>query len=191
MFVQTAADGGVAGTVLAEFVAGVVGALPRLLSGLVFLTLAYLAIRAARTALRSVLGRLYGDGREAIVDLGVTVVGLFLWFGAGLALLKIVGMAEVAASVGTASGFVGLGVAFALKEMIADTVAGVYLIQDGDFDEGDLVTTASTTGRIVDVDLRKTRIRTAEDDLVVVANREVEKRWVRESEAATPGASED
>ena len=190
MFVQTAADGGIAGTVLAEFVAGVVGALPRLLSGLVFLTLAYLAIRAARTALRSVLGRLYGDGREAIVDLGVTVVGLFLWFGAGLALLKIVGMAEVAASVGTASGFVGLGVAFALKEMIADTVAGVYLIQDGDFDEGDLVTTAST-GRIVDVDLRKTRIRTAEDDLVVVANREVEKRWVRESEAATPGASED
>lgn len=184
MFVQTAADGGVAETVLAEFVAGVVGALPRLLSGLVFLTLAYLAIRAARTALRSVLGRLYGDGREAIVDLGVTVVGLFLWFGAGLALLKIVGMAEVAASVGTASGFVGLGVAFALKEMIADTVAGVYLLRDRHFEEGDRVDTASVTGTVESIDLRKTRIRAEDGDLVVLANRDVEKKWTRQTGGA-------
>ncbi|MFB6219091.1 MAG: mechanosensitive ion channel family protein [Halobacteriaceae archaeon] len=171
-------------TVLSEFAASFVAALPRLFAGLVFLTLAYVAIRLVRSAVSSVLHRVYPPDQELVVDLLVTAVHVFLWFGAGLALLKIVGMDDVAASLGTATGFIGLGVAFALKEMIADTVAGVYLLKDPDFNEGDLVTTASTTGTIVGIDLRKTRVRTDDGDLVVVANRDVEKRWTRESAGA-------
>ncbi|MFB6302979.1 MAG: mechanosensitive ion channel family protein [Haloferacaceae archaeon] len=168
-------------TVVAEFLDGIVAALPRLLSGLVFLVLAYVTIRVVRLVLRSFLARVYPSDQTLVVDLLVTVATLFLWFGAGLALLNIVGMGEIAASLGTATGFIALGVAFALKEMIADTVAGVYLLRDPDFNEGDLVTTASVTGTIVTIDLRKTRIRTDEGDLVVVANRDVEKRWTQET----------
>jgi small-conductance mechanosensitive channel len=166
--------------VIRPFITDIVTALPRLLSGLVFLTLAYLAIRFVRRVLRAALGRLYADEQELIVDLGVTVVSAVLWFGAALALLKIVGMPDVAASLGTATGFVALGVAFALKEMLADTVAGVYLLQDADFNDGDRVTTASVTGTVVGIDLRKTRIRGDDGDLIVVANRDVEKKWVHE-----------
>lgn len=119
-----------------------------------------------------------------IVDLSVVVIGGLLWFGALLVLLKIVGMGEVAASLGTATGFVALGVAFALKEMIADTVAGVYLLRDFDFNVGDDVETASVTGTIASVDLRKTRIRKPDGDLVVAANRDVEKRWTRRGRVA-------
>ena len=182
--------------VIRPFITDIVTALPRLLSGLVFLTLAYLAIRFVRRVLRSALGRLYADEQELIVDLGVTVVSAVLWFGAALALLKIVGMPDVAASLGTATGFVALGVAFALKEMLADTVAGVYLLQDADFNEGDRVTTASVTGTVVGIDLRKTRIRGDDGDLIVVANRDVEKKWVQEigtdgtADESVSGASE-
>jgi len=123
----------------------------------------------------------YPPEQKLIVDLSVAIANVFLWFGAGLALLKIVGMEDIAASLGTATGFIGLGIAFALKEMIADTVAGVYLLRDPDFNEGDLVTTASVTGTIVGIDLRKTRIRSEEGDLTVVANRDVEKKWVQEA----------
>ena len=98
-------------------------------------------------------------------------------------------MGSIAASLGTATGFVGLGVAFALKEMIADTVAGVYLLQDPDFEAGDRVTTASVTGTVEAIDLRKTRIRLDDGDLVVLANREVEKKWTRE--AADPETDAD
>jgi len=65
--------------------------------------------------------------------------------------------------------------------MIADTVAGVYLLQDADFNEGDRVTTASVTGTVVGIDLRKTRIREESGDLIVVANQDVEKKWVQEA----------
>ena len=48
-----------------------------------------------------------------------------------------------AASLGTATGFIALGVAYALSDMIEDTVAGVYLLRDPDFAVGDTVAVGS------------------------------------------------
>lgn len=175
------AEGSVLERVVSEFVGGIVAALPKLIYGVVFLTLAFVGISLVTRVVRSSLSRIYATEEQLIVSLAVTVTRLFLWFGAALVLLKIVGMEGVAASLGTATGFIALGVALALKEMLSDTVAGVYLLQDPDFNEGDFVTTASTTGTVVGIDLRKTRIRTEDGDLVVVANRDVEKRWTQEA----------
>jgi small-conductance mechanosensitive channel len=175
--------------ILDESIRGILAALPRLLVGVVFLSVAYVAIRLVRSVARSVLSAMYPAEEKLVVDLAVALVGIVLWFGALLALLKIVGMGDIAASLGTATGFIGLGIAFALKEMIADTVAGVYLLQDPDFQEGDRVTTASVTGTVAGIDLRKTRIRADDGDLVVLANREVEKKWTREADE--PEASPD
>ncbi|WP_436935771.1 mechanosensitive ion channel domain-containing protein [Halovenus marina] len=182
MFRQTllTADSASVSDVISEFVDDVINAVPRLLSALIVLVLAYITIRLIRSGLRIVLENAYTPQEGLIVDLLVTVVSLFLWFGVILVVLKLLGMGDIAASLGTATGFIALGVAFALKEMIADTVAGVYLLQDHDFNEGDLVTTASVTGTITRIDLRKTRIRTDDGDLVVIANRDVEKRWTQE-----------
>ncbi len=181
----TGADGGsIVGSVVGEFVDGIVGAVPGVVSGLLFLALAYVTIRIVLTVVRRVLDGIYPEDQGLVVDLSVAVVGLFLWFGAALAMLKIVGMGDVATSLGTASGFVGLGVAFALKEMIADTVAGVYLLRDRHFEEGDRVDTASVTGTVESIDLRKTRIRAEDGDLVVLANRDVEKKWTRQTGGA-------
>lgn len=182
MTLQLLSPASVVSTITAEFLRDIVAVVPRLLSGAIFLVLVYLLIRGIRAALRSALGRLYADEEQLIVDLGVTMASLVLWFGAMLTLLKIVGMGDVAASLGTATGFIALGVAFALKEMLADTVAGVYLLQDADFNEGDRVTTASVTGTVTGIDLRKTRIRGDDGDLIVVANRDVEKKWVQEAD---------
>ncbi|MDR5656217.1 mechanosensitive ion channel [Halodesulfurarchaeum sp. HSR-GB] len=168
--------------VLGEFLAALRESLPRLFSGLLFVSLAWVVIKSILGVLRRVLDRAYPAEQDMIVDLAIVIIGGLLWFGVLLVLLKILGMGEVAASLGTATGFIALGVAFALKEMIADTVAGVYLLRDPDFNVGDAVETASITGTIVRVDLRKTRIRAASGDLVVVANRDVEKRWTQQAD---------
>lgn len=179
-----AGAGSIVRRVLGEFGDGVVSAIPHVLSGLVFLLLSYLVIKIVLFFARRIFARIYPEDQRLIADLSVAVVGLFLWFGAALAFLKVVGLGDVAASLGTAAGFIGLGVAFALKEMIADTVAGVYLLRDRDFNHGDRVDTADVSGTITDIDLRKTRIRTEEGDLMVIPNREVEKRWRQRSGAS-------
>ena len=168
--------------VIVEFFRGLVDALPRVLSAVVFLVVAWITIKLVLMIVAAILDRVYDEEAKLIVDLGVAVIGALLWFAAALALFKIIGMGEVAASIGTAAGFIGLGIAFALKEAIADTVAGVYLLRDEDFNHGDQVDTASVSGRIVGIDLRKTRLRTDDDKLVVLANRDVEKKWTQHEE---------
>jgi len=164
-------------TAIDSFRANLIGALPKIAAGAIFFVIAYVAIKIATRILRGVLERIYTGDQQLIADLGVLIVTIFLWFGAGLTLLDIVGMGEIAASLGTAAGFIALGISYALSNMIADTVAGVYLLRDPDFNPGDTVTTESTTGTVEDIGLRKSRIRLDDGDLVVLANRSVESRW--------------
>ena len=162
-----------------EFAMGLQEAAPKVLTGLVFLTIAYLGIRLVMRVIRRALDAVYPEEQRLIVDLGVTVAGVFLWFGVGLTLLNIFGMGEIAASLGTAAGFVALGVSYALSNMIADTVAGVYLLRDPDFNPGDEVKSDPVTGVVTAIELRKTRFRNEGGDTVVVANRDVEKKWTK------------
>ncbi len=56
---------------------------------------------------------------------------------------------------GTAAGFVALGVSLALKDVLSDTVAGIYLAKDPDFNNGDQVKINGHEGEIVEVGLKK------------------------------------
>jgi small-conductance mechanosensitive channel len=171
----------VEGTVT-EIQRGLVDALPKLVMALVFLTVAYVGIRLALRLIHGALDAVYPDEQALIVSLATTVAGVFLWFAATLTLLKILGMGDIAASLGTAAGFIALGVSYALSSMIADTVAGVYLLRDPDFNPEDRVTADGVTGEVRDIGLRKSRFRLDDGDTVVVANSAVEKKWTLEGE---------
>ncbi|WP_435318785.1 mechanosensitive ion channel domain-containing protein [Haloarchaeobius sp. TZWSO28] len=173
---------------LTTFQQGVLDAFPRLVMGLVFLTLSYVGIKIVLKLVHSALDALYPEEQDLIVSLGVTVIGVFLWFAAGLALLKILGMGDVAASLGTATGFIALGVSYALSGMIADTVAGVYLLRDPDFNPGYRITTDGFTGEVRSIGLRKSRIQLENGDVVVLANGTVEKKWTREGDETVDAA---
>jgi small-conductance mechanosensitive channel len=60
--------------------------------------------------------------------------------------------------------------------MIADTVAGVYLLRDPDFNAGDTVEAGGVEGVVRSIELRKTRFE-VDGDTVVVSNSKVEKEW--------------
>ena len=171
---------------LAELAGGVEAAIPRLVSGLVFAVVAYVAIRAVLTLLGGVLRRYYSKRQALVVELTVAVVSVFLWFGASLAFLKIVGFGDIAASLGTAVGFIALGVSYALSEMIEDTVAGVYLLRDPDFEVGDLIAVGKTEGTVAAIELRKSRFELENGDRLVMANRDVEAEWTKRADGESP-----
>lgn len=178
-------DGWVDGVVeasLRELQNTFVQAIPKVVTALLFLLAASVGIRLVLRVVGSALGRVYAND-DLIADLFTTVASVFLWFGAALTLLKILGMGEIAASLGTATGFVALGVSYALSDMIADTVAGVYLLRDPDFTPGDTVEAGGVTGVVRAIELRKTRLA-VEGDVVVVGNNEVEEKWRNKSVAA-------
>jgi small-conductance mechanosensitive channel len=162
---------------LSNFVEGLAVAIPRLLSGLTFLALAYATVRIVLSVVRRSITRLHVGDRELVGDLIVTLASVFLWFGVALTFLTVVGTGDIAASLGTAVGFIALGVSYALSEMIEDTVAGVYPLRDPDFNVGHRVESKGVTGTVAAIGLRKTRIDTDAGDRIVMANREIEPRW--------------
>lgn len=173
-------------TIAEQTISTVVGdlttALPRVFAGLIFLSLAWVSIRLVKRYVRRAFRELYPEDQRLVADLATLVVTVFLWFGAGLALLKVIGMGDIAASLGSAAGFIALGVSYALSSMIADAVAGVYLLKDPDFNPGDRVVTDSTAGEVREIGLRKSRIEVESGDTVVLANRDVEKKWTKRHE---------
>jgi small-conductance mechanosensitive channel len=175
--------GGLVRTALEGFVQNVLDALPALLTGTVFLVVSYVGIRLVLMGLTAVLSRAF-DEQPAYVQLGRGIVAALLWFGVLLSFLTAVGLGDIAASLGTASGFVALGVSYALSDMIKDVVAGVYLLRDPDFDVGDRVVAGDTEGVVEEIELRKTRFSVG-TDTVVRANAEVEKKWTRKPRSGT------
>lgn len=161
-----------------EFVADVAGALPTVLAGLVFLVVAGVGVSIAMRVVRWVLRRTWPAAEPAYRQFVARVVSLFLWFGVALTFLSVVGLEAIAASLGTASGFLALGVAYALSGMLADAVAGVYLLRDPDFNPGDEVVVGDMTGVVETIELRKTRFD-VDADTVVRGNAEIEKRWTK------------
>lgn len=167
-------------TTVAHLVEGLISTIPRLTSALLILAIAFVGITLLKAALRGILRRAYSPDQTLLIDLVVIMVAAFLWFGVALALLKVLGLDDIAASVGTAVGFIALGVSYALSEMIEDTVSGVYLLRDPDFNTGDQIETDKLTGEVMSIGLRKSRFRTASGDIAILANRNVESEWIRQ-----------
>jgi small-conductance mechanosensitive channel len=151
--------------------------MPRLAAAFVFISLAFVFIRFGVRGARAALENRYGE--PVLVDLGVDAVFMVSWFAAALITLSLLGFEDIAASLGTATGFVALGVSFALKDMIADVVSGIRLIKDEDFQPGDKISAADTEGTVVDIDLRKTRVDLESGDRAVISNKDIEKKWVK------------
>jgi small-conductance mechanosensitive channel len=175
---------GVVEQVLSGFVDRLVAAAPRVLSGALFLVVAVLGVKVARAVLHQVLVRTVPEERAIYRQFVETVVAIFLWFGVLLAFLSVVGLEQIAAALGTATGFLALGVSYALSGMLEDVVAGVYLLRDPDFMPGDTVTVGETTGEVSAIELRKTRF-VVDGDVVVRANADIEKRWTNRDAAPT------
>lgn len=182
--------GGTVEEALQAFAADFIDALPGLLAGLTFLVIAAVVVKLLLVVVRAFLARTLPGESPVYRQFLVTLVGVFLWFAVALSFLSIVGLELIAASLGTATGFLALGVSYALSGMIADAVAGVYLLRDPDFNPGDRVDAAGTIGTVESIELRKTRLSVG-DDLVIRANGEIEKKWTKLGDdpgeaAATP-----
>lgn len=173
-----------------QFVADITAAIPRILAGLIFLVLAGILAKLVMTVLRGFLRRTLPAGDEVYRRFIGAVVAAFLWFGIGLSFLSIVGLDQIAASMGTAAGFLALGVSYSLSNMIADAVAGVYLIRDPDFTPGDRVKAGDVTGTVRAIELRKTRFDDENGDTVVRSNAEIEKKWTRLDEEPETAAAD-
>ena len=96
------------------------------------------------------------------------LIKIVLYIIAGYLSLKELGfdLGGVATGIGIGSAIL----AIAMQDLVKETFAGFLLFMDKPFEIGDWIEVNGTSGTVEDMSLRSTRLRTAQDTIVTIAN---------------------
>lgn len=143
--------------------------LPSLLAAFVVLVLFYVLHRLVAGLLRRVLDRSRAD--PAAQEITTRLVRYAIL---GLGLVMAVNQLGInVASILAGIGILGLALGLAAQDSLANLVAGVTILWDRPFRIGDHVTVAGTFGKVQEIGLRSTRIRTVEQLDAILPNKEI------------------
>jgi len=148
----------------------VVEFLPGLVVAVLILLGFWLLYRATRGSLRSLLAR--SDMDSILTDLLVDKVYKVVLLAFGL----VMGASQIGINVGAALaglGVAGVAIGFAAKDILANVIAGFTIFMDQPFVSGDYIHVSGEYGRVEEVTLRSTRIRTNRNTYVVLPNSRV------------------
>ncbi|MDO8963776.1 MAG: mechanosensitive ion channel [Coriobacteriia bacterium] len=140
--------------------------LPGVLAGLIVLAVAWVIGRVVFVATRRVLSR---RSTQAHVDVLVARVARGAVMSLGIVLALAVAGFNVATLV-TSLGLAGLTLGFALRDVLANSVAGVMLLIQRPFRLGDTILVASIEGVVTDVRVRDTAIKLSDGRVAYVPN---------------------
>ena len=153
---------------LYEGLAGlVVGLVPRLVGAFLVFVLFYLGYRL----LRSVLHRLLK--RSKFVDAGLEGLMLQTFRLVALSFVWIMVLAQLGFNVTAliaGLGVAGIAVGFAARDTLENFISGVTILIDRPFRIGDNIVIGGTFGTVEEITLRSTRVRTLNNEIMVMPN---------------------
>jgi small conductance mechanosensitive channel len=144
--------------------------LPRLGAATAILLVYWLVLRLTRPLLRGMLER--SGFAAGLVNMLVDGV----YKGSITAIALISAASELGVNVAAALaglGVAGIAVGFAAQETVANMIAGFLIFWDRPFKIGDFITTQNRYGRVTEITMRTTRIRTMDNTFVVIPNKQL------------------
>ncbi|WP_340099095.1 mechanosensitive ion channel family protein [Salinibaculum salinum] len=127
----------------------------------------YFVTRAVKRGLR------HRDFDETLVGLAVNVTVVVIAVLAVALAATVAGFGVVLAAFATLAGALALAVGFAAQDLIANFVAGVFIIQDEPFTVDDWIEWNGNSGVVREIKLRVTKLDTFDNELVTVPNSEL------------------
>ena len=107
---------------------------------------------------------------ETLVGLAVSTATVVTAVVAVALAATIAGFGVVLAAFATLAGALALAVGFAAQDLIANFVAGVFIIQDEPFEVGDWIEWDGNAAVVREIQLRVTKLDTFDNELVTVPN---------------------
>lgn len=114
---------------------------------------------------------------RTVVGLGGRVAGAVALFAALALAATIAGFGTVLAAFATLTGALALALGFAAQDLIGNFVAGVFILRDKPFQVGDWIEwpagDRTASGVVEDIQLRVTKLKTFDNELITVPNSEL------------------
>lgn len=121
--------------------------------------------------------------RKTIINIFKNVIKYVLFIFMVIFLLNLYGVDTT--SVITGLGIVGVVLGFALQEALKDIISGISIIFDDYFVVGDIVEYDGFTGTVIEFGLKTTKIKKATGEVMILANRNIDKITNISKERAT------
>ena len=155
---------------VSELVTQVVSFLPNLIVGIIIFIAFLIFYRISSKGLRAALNR--AAVHEKLIQLLIGSMYKYVVVMLGL----VMALDQMGVNVGAALaglGVAGIAVGFAAQDSIANSIAGFMIFWDKPFVVGDWITAEDEYGRVTDITLRTTRIRTVRNTYVVIPNKTI------------------
>lgn len=147
----------------------VIDGLPGIVAGVLLLLLSWWVSGLIKRAVQKVLARTSTEGH---VDLLVARTARATTFVIGVIIALGVMGVQVTALVASL-GLAGVTIGFALKDVLANSMAGVLLLLQRPFAIGDSITVSGFEGVVVDIRVRDTMLHTGDGRVVFIPNSSV------------------
>jgi small-conductance mechanosensitive channel len=141
--------------------------LPYFISAVVFLVITVVLARLVRRAVEAGLRR---TSTEAYVHLLVAKLAYFATMLLGLVVALSIGGVQLGWVVGSL-GLVTIALGFALQDILSNFVAGIVLLLEHPFTRGDQIAMDDVSGRVEDIRVRATQLRTVDGQQVLIPNK--------------------
>lgn len=154
---------------LVEIWSSFIGFVPRFLAGVLVFATFYLLYHATVLILRSAMER--RKAHASIITLTVKTYKIAL-ISTGIVLaLNQMGVQIGAALTGL--GVVGVALGFAAQDTVSNYIAGITIFWDKPFYVGDYIEVGDRYGRVTEITMRSTRIRTRQNQYLIVPNKTI------------------
>jgi small conductance mechanosensitive channel len=150
-----------------QFAEGLVRRLPYVLAALVALLLTAVVARLVRRTVERALRR---GGAERHVVVVVATLAFYAAVAVGLLVALSLGGVNLGVLVGSL-GLATVALGFALQDIVSNFTAGIVLLLEHPFTEGDHIAIAEAEGEVEEIQVRATRLRAPDGLLVIVPNK--------------------
>jgi len=142
--------------------------LPEIVSAILIVVVFSVLARIARDIVRRVMDRVTDHG--PVKSLMGKAAYLALWALGVFIALGVLELDQAVTSLLAGLGILGLALGFAFQDIAQNFIAGILMTIRRPFTDGDLIETNGFRGRVEDIDLRATQLRTPQGELVRIPN---------------------
>jgi small conductance mechanosensitive channel len=150
-----------------EFGDGFVHRLPYLVAAVVAIVLTVVVARLVRSMVERALRRGRAERHVVVV---VATLAYYAAFALGLLVALSLGGVNLGVLVGSL-GLATVALGFALQDIVSNFTAGIVLLLEHPFTEGDHIAIAEAEGEVEEIRVRATRLRAPDGQLVLVPNK--------------------
>lgn len=145
--------------------------LPNILVSALLLVIGIFVARLIRKIASSLIEKV-SDNR-ALNNLFTSVIYIFVIAITVFTVLSILNLDTVVTSVLTGAGIIGLGLAFAFQDIASNFISGIFISFRRPLRVGHIVKVKDYMGKVEEINLRDTILRTFQGQMVIIPNKDV------------------